>query len=431
MPRRGTRPGPPTLLLGVWGLGESTADNSAALLDDFLDGAGNVSPRFLVPLDKELTTDAITAVLDYAIEKDIPYEVIYERKPTTKALKTYIESADKEHQFDDKVEDDERFESTEDAIADNFVVLLSKKPDDARLLFLWAEEDGEPDEDDQRVLAAVADCGVVALDLTQGLDVLDVGEPEPDGSSTPEPEKPAKKAAAKKAAAEPEPEPEGGEDDPDYETVQSWPIRRIKTYAKQVAQADREDGDDTAPDDDAVDEMNKQALLDYLFPEDNPEPEPEPEKPSGRRPRTPAKEEPAEDPEKGVTPRRARQMREETEAAGGDTLAGTKRAARKTAAASEPEPEGEDGGELSPALLAMKEALVAMVAEDATEEEQIDALVDAADAFADHIIDRIAARVEKEPENSDIRKEVAPPRPPGKPRKDGATPTRRRTARGR
>jgi hypothetical protein len=419
MPRRGTRPGPPTLLLGVWGQGESTPDNVGALLDDFLEGAGNVSPRFLVPLDKELTTETITAVLDYAVEKDIPYEVVYERKPTTRALKTYIEGAAKEHQFDDKVTDDDRFESTEDAIADNFAVMLGEKPDDARLLFLWAEDDkGDPDEDDQRLLAAVADCGVVALDLTQGLDVLDVGAADDGGEPEPEPEKPAKKAAAGKKTAAAKEEPVEEPEDVDYDTFKDWPIRRMKQHARKVAAADRRDGVEGAPSDDEVAEWGKDAIIDYLYPEDDPaaaaEPEPEPAK------------------DETITPRRARQMRESAEAEGKDTLAAAKRGAKKTAAASEPEPEGGDGtdggGE---ALDRLVEAVEVLADSDATEEEVKDAVRDFADAFADHIIDRIAERVEKEPEKSAIREEIAPPRPPGKPRKDGATPTRRRTARGR
>ena len=37
-----------------------------------------------------------------------------------------------------------------------------------------------------------------------------------------------------------------------------------------------------------------------------------------------------------------------------------------------------------------------------------------ADRIADIIIDRIAKRVESEPVDSEVRKQVAPPRPPGR-----------------
>ena len=438
MPRRATRPGPPTLLLGVWGAGEATPENITAQLDDFIDGAGNVTPKFLVPLDKELTSDAVLATAQYAIEKGYALEVIYQSKPTTKVLKEILAEASKEHQFDQQVTDDDRFTSTEDAIADNFAVLLGEKGDDARLLFLWAEDDkGEPDEYDQRVLAAVADCGVVALDLSAGLEVLDVSPPEDEPEPEPEPEKPAKKTAAKKTTTAAEPEPEG-DDEPDFDTVKEWPIRRMKTHAKKIAAADREDNVEDVPTDDEIDDMRKEDVLDYLFPpgdgdEPEPEPEPTPAKKTAAKRTTKRTEEdpPAED--APVSGRRARQIREDIEEDGGEPNSGAKRRGRAAAAEKpqdEPEPAAE-GGDSEDPRAAFLAAMDDSVNPDLSETEQNEALYDAIDALADVIIDRIAARVEKEPEGSAIRKEVAPPRPPGKPRKDGETPTRRRTARGR
>lgn len=444
MPRRATRPGPPTLLLGVWGQGDSSPENIAALLDDFIDGAGNVTPKFLVPLDKELSSDAVLDTARYAIEKGYDVEVVYQEKPKTKVLKEICEAAVKEHQFEETVDDD-RFETTEDAIADNFTVLLAEKDDNARLLFLWFEDaDGEPDEDDQRLLAAVADCGVVALDLSQGLEVLDVAPAEDEPAAEPEPEKPAAKktTATKKTAAakeEPEPEPEGDDDEPDRATVGDWPIRRIRSYAKQAAQAEREDGNE-APDDSEFDEMGKDVLLGWLFPDEGDEPEPEPapakktaaKKTTARETKRTEDDPPAED--APVSRRRATQIREDIEEDGGSK----QKVARKAAAAAEeaqdePEDAGEGDDTSDAALERFKDALAELsvaIRDDDTEAEDA-GWVAFADAFADIVIERIAARVEKEPENSAVRKEIAPPRPPGKPRKDGATPTRRRTARGR
>ena len=442
-PRRAARPGPPTLLLGVWGQGEATPENIAAQLDDFIDGAGNVTPKFLVPLDKELTSDAVLATAQYAIEKGYDVEVVYQEKPRTKALREIVEAASKEHQHDEPVTEDERFESTEDAIADNFAVLLGDAKD-ARLLFLWAEgENDEPDEDDQRLLAAVADCGVTALDLSAGLEVIDVSpaDDEPEGGDEPEPEpepeKPAKKTAAKKTAAAAEPEPEG-DDEPDYETVQEWPIRRIRTYAKTVAEKDREEGVEDVPSDEELDDYKKEQLLDYLFPEDGGEPEPEPEpakKTAAKRTTKRTEEEPPDD-GAPISGKRATQIREDIEEDGGKPNSGALRRGRKAAQAAQDEPE--DGGE-GDATQEPDERLAQAICDlfpdidpsDGEIEVVAGALQTVFDVFADTIIDRIAARVEKEPEASDIRKEVAPPRPPGKPRKDGATPTRRRTARGR
>jgi len=435
MPRRATRPGPPTLLLGVWGQGETSQENVDALLDDFIDGAGKVTPKFLIPLTKDDTSDGVLNVFDYALGKGYEVTVVYTKKPQSKDLKDYLAQATNEHVALDPVTDDDRFESTENAVADHFAQLLSKDPDDARLLFLWAEEDGEPDEDDQRVLAAVADCGVQALDLTQGLEALDVDPPAEGGDGEPAGDDNAEPAGD---------DDKGGEDEPDFETVQAWPIRRIRSYAKKIAQQDREDNVEDVPSDEDLDDSdkyNKDALLDYLFPEDDggkkdPEPEPEPPKKqtSGRRPRTPAKD---EGDEKGITHERAREMREESEKDGTDSTSKN----RRKAAASKPEKpadepagdgEGEDTWEPSSALLqAVTDLMPDLSPSDNEDVVVAGALKTLMEEFADTIIDRIAARVEKEPEGSDIRKEIAPPRPPGKPRKDGATPTRRRTARSR
>lgn len=426
MPRRATRPGPPTLLLGVWGQGESSPENTTALLDDFIDGAGNVTPKFVVPLSTDDSSDGVLTVFDYAVEKGYDVTVVYTKKPASKALKEVLVAATNEHVAADPITDDDRFTSTESAIGDHFTQLLGKDPKDSRLLFLWAEdEQGEPDEDDQRVLAAVADCGVTALDLSQALEVLDVAPAEPEPEAEPEPD------------TKDDPEP-AGDGEPDFDTVKDWPIRRMKSHAKRIAAAEREEKVPDTPSDDDIDGMNKDAILDYLFPDDSgtpePEPEPEPEKPSGRRRRTPAE---PEDAGKGVTSRRAKEIREDAEAEGKDTLAGEKRRGRAAAKAQEPEEtpaepaEGDDTGETgSDAVSRFREALGswATALSESDDEAADDAFVDVADSLADVIIDRIAARVNREPEDSAIRQEVAPKRPPGKPRKDGATPTRRRTA---
>lgn len=429
MPRRGTRPGPPALVLGVWGQGESSAENIAALLDDYIDGAGNVTPRFVVPVATDYTTPEITAVVEYAEEKGYEVEAVFTKKPASRALKALLEKCSKEIVALDPITDDERFESTEDAIADHFTKRLGEKPDDAKLLFLWAEDEkGEPDEADQRVLAAVADCGVAALDLAQGLEVLDVAPADGGGDDN----------GGDGGEPEGKDEPAADGEEPDYDTVKEWPIRRMKSYAKKVAQQDREDSVDDVPTDEEIDEFNKEAVLDYLFPEDDgakPEPEPEPAKnQSGRSRRTPAADDSGDD-GKGVTPRRAREMREQAEAEGTDSTSKNRRkaaAAKPEKPADEPEPAGEggDGGASGDdALERLVEALEIFADENSSEDEVKDAVRDFADAFADHIINRIAERVNKEPGESAYREEIAPKRPPGKPRKDGATPTRRRTAR--
>lgn len=442
MPRPTRRPGPPSIYIGVWGAGDTTTENITALLDDFIEGLGEVTPRFVVPLEKELTTEPILDVANYALEKNYDLQVVFEKKPTTKVLKELLVAASKEHVAEEADADAVDFTPTGDAIADTLVAVLGDKPEDARLLFLWPADDASDQtvEDDERVLFAGVDSNIVVLDLTQGLDRLGADGDEDDAApEEPEEEKPApaKKAAAKKtAAAKPDPEeepeePADGTDLEPIETVIPWPIRRMRSYAKEIAAADREEGIADTPTDDELDEFNKEAILDYLYPdrEKAADPEPEPE------------EEPKDE---TITPRRARQMREASEADGTDstTKNRAKAAAAKKAAAAPEEPEAEPEAAAEPEstvddgeghLEALVEAVNDLLEEfnrDPYDDEAFSAaLVDAADAFADHIIYRIAKRVEREPEKAPYRTAIAPPRAPGKPRKDGEAPRRRASRR--
>lgn len=405
MGRTARRPGPPSFLFGVWGEGETTAENIEALLSEHIEGLGEITPRFVIPCDKEITTDTHLAVFEFAQANEYAVEVVQAAQPRVKALREMRDYAEKVHEADDADNPIEK------VFADT---LASKAPDNAQLLFLWAEENGEPIEEDQRVLFDCLDAEVVALDLTQGLDALGS---EDDGGD----------AADDKGGKD-------EDDDPTEETVREWPIRRLRTHAKAVAAKRDEAGEKDVPSDEELDNLGKTELLDFLFPS-----EPEPEKPArGRRTSksTEAKPEP-EPTDETITPRRARQMREESEKEGTDSTTrnrrrGAARAAEQAQDGTDAGVEGDDTAETgSDALERLVEAVVALADlstdENASDDDIKTEVRNFADAFADHIIDRIAARVEKEPEDSAIRQEVAPKRPPGKPRKDGATPTRRRT----
>lgn len=412
MGRTARRPGPPSFLFGVWGEGETSQENIDALLGEHIEGLGDITPRFVLPCDKEITTDTHLAVFEFAKANEYAVEVVQAAAPRVKALREMRDYAEKTHEADDGDNPIEKVFAQ---------VLASKAPDDAQLLFLWAEDkDGEPVEEDQRVLFDCLDANVTALDLTQGLDALgSEGEDAEEGGDGDE-------AGADDA---------DGDDDPDESTVREWPIRRIRTHALEVAARRDEAGEDDLPDDDAINDMGKTELLAFLYPA-----EAEPEKPArgrrGAKAAEPAKDEPEEE-TKVVNPRRARQMREEGEKEGTDSSTRNRRrgaAAKAEEPQDEPEAtaEGDDTAEGgSDALDRLVEAVVALAdlsdSTDAADDDIKDEVRNFADAFADHIIDRIAARVEKEPEDSAIRQEVAPKRPPGKPRKDGATPTRRRT----
>jgi hypothetical protein len=405
MGRTARRPGPPSFLFGVWGDGETSAENIEALLSEHIEGLGEITPRFVIPCDKEITSDTHLAVFEFAETNGYAVEVVQAAAPRVKALREMKDYAEKIHEADDADNPIEK------VFADT---LAAKAPDNAQLLFLWAEVDGEPVEEDQRVLFACIDGGVVALDLTQGLDALGTEGDDSGGDGN-----------------EPEGKDEPGGDEPEESVVREWPIRRLRQYAEEIQEEWAKDKKYDGPSADEVADMGKTELLEFLYGQ----PDPEPEQPKGRTRRAAKETEAApEDDGKGVTPRRARQMRESSEAEGTDSTSRNRRAAaKKTAEPPAPEPEaGGEGEDTRDALLEqLSDAVAVLFPEAEGADGEIDAMagaiIDIFEVLSDVVIDRIAARVEREPDESAVRQEIAPKRPPGKPRKDGATPTRRRT----
>lgn len=405
MARSASRPGPPSLLFGVFGQGEVAEENFTSMMDDYIEGQGKITPRFLFFLDKDMWTDTVAMIHAYVNEKGYEYDVVYDATPRAKALKDVLEGAANS----EKAEGDDA-PLTQDILADIFLGRLMTA-NDAVLLFLWAgDEDGV--EYDQRVLTVAGDNSVTALDVCEELNVIDIA-PAANSDTEPEP-------AADEPAAEP-----AGDDGPSFEEISSWPERRIRDYTKEC-ELDPELGDG-AP---------VEALLKWLSDPDTSEDDvrkamveaAEPAKPAGRRPRgRAAASAPAGDGDEAqtrVTPSRARQVREEIESEPtGDRAARRRqRPTDEAEPAAEPTPDTE--GAAGEGLTRLVAVLVDLGAAE-TDEEVAEALATTADAFADVIIDRIAARVEQEPEGSDIRKEVAPPRPPGRTPKGGGAPTRR------
>ena len=230
MGRTARRPGPPSFLFGVWGQGETSQENVDALLSEFIEGLGEVTPRFLIPLDKDITTATHLAVVTFAEENKFAIEVVQAAPPRTKALREVKEIADKVH------------EAEGDDIEGAFIdALAAKAPDNSRMLFLWAEDEKteEPLEDDQRVLFKGFDADVIALDLTQGLDVL--GSDAEDGGE----------GGGDDAADD---TGDGTDGEPPEAEVREWPIRRLRKYVLEVAAAERE-ADGVDPNDVPTDEQ--------------------------------------------------------------------------------------------------------------------------------------------------------------------------------
>jgi hypothetical protein len=280
-----------------------------------------------------------------------------------------------------------------------------------------------PNEEDQRFLHDVFErCAeVTVLELSGGLEPIN----PPDESESAEDTDAAPEEAADETEAEPEGDTASG-DETTYEIASEWPTRKLRAWALDVDIH----GEDALTSK-QTDDMSKDDILDYFFPEDGDEPanapDPEPEPPKAARKRTTPPQE-----AKVLTGRqRAVQVREEAEEATGEEV--TRPAARKTAAKATAG-EGRVRAQKAKDAVLADEALDRLSGRDG-DEAQADPTLEFvrlyANEIADIIIDRIAARVEAEPVDSAVRKEVAPPRPPGRPRADGEAPVRRTVARSR
>lgn len=411
MVRTARKPGPPTVVFGVYGQGEASIESMTALLDDYIEGLGGeegVTPKFVIPISKAETTATIQDLVTYIEDAGYTYEGLFvDPFGRTKVLKEIGDGATKTTKIDD----------VGDALADRL-----GKASEARLLFLWADDaDGNPLEEDQAVLFKCMDEGVVALDLTGGLEEIPNEEP----SESAEDEDAEVDTGEDEAADDAESEYDG----PGFDEVEGWPVRKVRSFA-----LDEEMHGSRVLTSDETSEMTKEEILAHFFPEEyegdeEEEPAPAPKKATRSTPSTAAAG-PARD-----SKTRARQVREDAEEETGEEV--TRPAARKAAAAAKKTA-------AAPATGAAR--VRAQKAEDAKEAERVfdrlekgrtgndeaqanpllEMVREFADEFADIIIDRIAERVKAEPEDSAVRKEIAPTRPPGRPRADGKAPVRSR-----
>lgn len=407
MARTARKPGPPTVVFGVYGQGEASIESMTALLDDYIEGLGGegeITPKFVIPISKAETTATIQDLVTYIEEAGYTYEGLFvDPFGRIKVLKEIGEGATKTTKVDD----------IGDALADRL-----GKATEARLLFLWADDaDGNPLEEDQEVLFKSMDEGVVALDLTGGLEEIPNEEPSESAE-----DEDAEVDTGEDEAAESE------YDGPGFEEVDSWPVRKVRSFA-----LDEEMHGTRVLTSDQTSDMTKDEILAHFFPEEfdggEEEPAPAPKKAARSTPSTSAAG-PARD-----SKTRARQVREDKEEETEEEV--TRPAARKAAAAAKKTA-------AAPATGAAR--VRAQKAEDAEEAEKVfdrlekgrtgndEAQADPflatiemyGDLLADIIIDRIAERVKAEPEDSAVRKEIAPTRPPGRPRADGKAPVRSR-----
>jgi hypothetical protein len=380
--------------LGVYGQGETSSENLNALLDDLIQGLGEITPVFLVPLGKDYLTPAVQAVIDYALEKGYTYKAIHsEPVGRLKALKTASDAA----------AELVKVESVPQELLDRLV-----KAREARLLFFWLD-DPDANEDEQRLLNAVLAEGVTCLDVAGGMEPIAPDDPE-EGDDSAEDTAPEAGEADSDAPDATE-TPESGElepedpSDPNYAVASTWPARRLKEFMVSIGYTD-----DDHPETGIAAQIeanlgttvvNANNMLKLLYEDEHTA---EPTMPG---PATPEGEDRAD------TPAGARAIREEIEAEGKEPNAAriaelkAEAAALKTAT-----PAADEAQAMSPVsdLQGVDVGAVGHVIATAIAESLADLIVD-------KVIERLRARALEAPKD-DIVRDLVPPRRPGRPRNE-------------
>lgn len=291
------------ITLGFIGSGEVSEKNFRALLKDLIQAHGKTA-KFIVPMTTEHWTDTLAAITEFAEEKDYAIEAVVDGD--TKGAKKHLPLARKEHKAED--------------VPTALVNLLDSTPG-SKLIVLWEDDDEVVEE--AVVLADEKD--IEALDLTSGLDVIELepddgdGEPEEEPGEEPD-EEPEGETLSKKDLLKLAKTPKGEEQldematelGIDVEALDSWEDVAEAIFEHQEEGADGPDGDEdeeviTAEKVEAMDSFKelkalakelgvevpprtkspgyKKAILEFLGEQEEGEPEPdeEPEKPSRKQ----------------------------------------------------------------------------------------------------------------------------------------------------
>lgn len=192
-------------VLAFAGPGESTPENTTALLNDFLGWAedGPTDDQYdevvlLLPLTDSHLSGGLKSVLEWGDEYELAFDAITDGESTDRVVKKYLKLAENVEETANVNQSliDALKENAHESAADPFLVLL------------WGEEG---DENAEILLDLATSYGIKALDLSAGLDDIAFGEeeevteePVPEPEPEPEPEKPARRSrrgAAAKAEA--------------------------------------------------------------------------------------------------------------------------------------------------------------------------------------------------------------------------------------
>lgn len=203
MPRKSKEAGP--LTIGFFGAGEMPSDKVvSALLDEYLIGKGYATVNdkeeiefgditFLIPATKERYTDAIIAVVAYAQESDIPYELVHDEvSAKARNIAAAIKGASKTHKVA--------------RIGSKLAGELTKR-DNAILVAIWADDDDEL----AKVVHAAQEAETPIRDLTMDMEEVDVTEQEDGAQAEEEAPEATDDAAEEEVSEEPYTEEELGQ----------------------------------------------------------------------------------------------------------------------------------------------------------------------------------------------------------------------------
>lgn len=154
--------------IGFYGRGETAKENAEKLLVDFIEAAEPATPKFVFAADGDGLSANTKALLDYAQDQEIPYEMVYDADAAAiKAVKSYVDGAAKSYKVT--------------ATVAKFLSVLESS-DKPVLFILW---DDEPDT--SKLLENATGKQIECRDLTGGLDRLEFTPDEEEAAAADEP----------------------------------------------------------------------------------------------------------------------------------------------------------------------------------------------------------------------------------------------------
>lgn len=225
------------ITLGFVGSGKVEKRNATALLRDLIDASGG-NARFILPMTKAFWNDNLAVVSDFAVENSIPVEAIVDDTTAKmREIKHLLSAARRQHQS---------------AAAAFKMAGLLEEAKDGRLVVLWDDED----EDSLDAVRAADEKGLPLLELTRGLDRIElVADDEDEGEepvSDEAPEEPEAREEEDDGTADEQEAEEPEEDEPDAEPEEEEEDFPEAEAEEDLPAAAEDEAPEEFPDDEAA-----------------------------------------------------------------------------------------------------------------------------------------------------------------------------------